>query len=49
MSDFITMVTRIVTELRRSNLVTETKAAINDAIEEAAKTPSTLTRCTLAS
>lgn len=38
MSDFITMVTRIVTELRRSNLVTETKAAINDAIEEAAKT-----------
>lgn len=38
MSDFITMTNRIVTELRRANLVTEAKAAINDAIREAAKT-----------
>lgn len=32
--DFITMVTRIASELRRSNLNTEIKAAINDAIFE---------------
>lgn len=38
MSDFITMVNRITTELRRSNLTTEAKAAVNDAIREAAKT-----------
>lgn len=38
MSDFITMVNRIAAELRRSNLATEIKAAINDAIDEAAKT-----------
>lgn len=37
MNDFITIVTRIVTELRRSNLVTEAKQAVNDAIDEAAK------------
>lgn len=35
---FIDMVNRILTELRRSNLGTETKQAINDAIDEAAKT-----------
>lgn len=37
MSDFITMVNRITTELRRSNLTDEAKTAINDAIAEAAK------------
>lgn len=35
MSDFITMVNRITTELRRSNLVTEAKNAVNDAIAQA--------------
>lgn len=32
MVDFITMVTRITTELRRSNMTTEAKNAVNDAI-----------------
>jgi len=36
-NDFITMVTRVTSELRRSNLVVEAKNAINDAIAEAAK------------
>jgi len=35
---FIDMVTRVVTELRRSNLVDDAKNAINDAIAEGAKT-----------
>lgn len=38
MSDFITMVVRIETELRRSNSRTEVKNAINDAIREGAQT-----------
>ena len=38
MTNFITMVNRVTTELRRSNLTTEAKAAINDAIAEAAET-----------
>lgn len=38
MSTFIIMVNRIVLELRRSNLITEAKSAVNDAIREAAKT-----------
>lgn len=37
-NDFITMVNRITTELRRSTMTDEAKAAINDAIEEAGKT-----------
>jgi hypothetical protein len=37
-NDFITMVNRITTELRRSNLTTEAKQAINDAIDEASGT-----------
>lgn len=36
MSDFITMVNRITTELRRSNLTAEAKNAVNDAIGHAA-------------
>lgn len=36
--DFITLATRITTELRRSNLLTEAKAAVNDAILEASGT-----------
>lgn len=35
---FLDIVTRTAAELRRSNMTTEIKAAINDAIEEAAKT-----------
>lgn len=35
---FIDMVNRVAAELRRSNMTTEIKAAINDAISEAAKT-----------
>lgn len=35
---FIDMVNRVAAELRRSNMTTEIKAAINDAIDEAAKT-----------
>lgn len=37
MSTFLEMVTKIAGDLRRSNLTTEIKAAINDAITEAAK------------
>lgn len=37
MSDFITMVNRIAAELRRSNLTANIKNAVNDAIDEAAK------------
>lgn len=37
MADFITTVTRVTTELRRSNLTNEAKQAINDAIEEASE------------
>lgn len=36
--DFVTMQTRIASELRRSNILDNIKNAINDAIEEAAKT-----------
>lgn len=36
-ADFITMVTRITTEIRRTNLTVEVKNAINDAIDEASK------------
>lgn len=38
MSTFLEMVTKIAGDLRRSNLTTEIKAAINDAIAEASKT-----------
>lgn len=38
MSTFLEMVTKIAADLRRSNIATEIKAAINDAIAEAAKT-----------
>lgn len=38
MSDFITMVSRIAAELRRSNITDQIKNAVNDAIDEAAKT-----------
>lgn len=37
MTTFVIMQTRIASELRRSNLTTEIKAAINDAIKDAAK------------
>jgi hypothetical protein len=37
MTDFITMVNRIAVELRRSNMMTEIKNAINDAIAEEGK------------
>lgn len=36
--DFITMVNRVAVELRRANIISEIKNAINDAITEAAKT-----------
>lgn len=38
MADFITMVNRVASELRRSNITAEIKNAINDAIKEASKT-----------
>lgn len=38
MTNFVTMTTRVATELRRSNLLDEIKRSINDAIKEAATT-----------
>jgi hypothetical protein len=43
---FLEMATKIATDLRRSNILPDIKAAINDAIAEGAKNASTSTRCT---